>query len=76
MGAREIFVFGSIVSRQDGVVPRDIDIAVAGLPPERFFQAYGQLMMQLVHDVDLVDLEDDGAFVEVLKEKGHLERVA
>lgn len=76
LGAREVFVFGSVVSREQGVVPRDIDIGVSGLPQERFFRAYGRLMMQLVHDVDLVDLDDDGTFVQVLKDTGHLERVA
>lgn len=76
LGARQVFVFGSVVRREPSSVPRDIDIAVSGLPPEKFFHAYGQLMMRLQHDVDLVDLDDDAEFVRVLKETGQLERVA
>lgn len=76
LGARDVFVFGSVVSREGSALPRDIDIAVAGLPKERFFQAYGQLMMNMVHEVDLVDPDDDRAFVQFLKDRGNLERVA
>ena len=32
--------------------------------------------MKVVHDVDLVDLDDDAAFVHLLKESGKIERVA
>lgn len=75
LGAREVFVFGSAVSR-DGREPRDIDIAVTGLPKNRYFRAYGQLLIRLRHEVDLVDLDDDAPFVRTLKETGRLERVA
>ena len=54
----------------------DLDIAVAGLPPEHFYRAYGALMMSLQSPVDLVDLDDDTAFVRTLREDGALERVA
>ena len=51
-------------------------IEVSGLPKDRFFTAYGQLLVKMVHEVDLVDLDDDAAFVHLLKESGKLERVA
>lgn len=76
LGAREVFIFGSMVNRDQLVVPRDIDIAVSGLPQDKFFQAYGQLLIKMVHEVDLVDLDEDAAFVHHLKETGKLERVA
>lgn len=76
LGAREVFIFGSMADRDQFIIPRDIDIAVSGLPKDRFFKAYGQLLVKMVHDVDLVDLDDDAAFVHLLKKSGKLERVA
>jgi predicted nucleotidyltransferase len=61
LGAREVFIFGSMADRDQFIIPRDIDIAVSGLPKDRFFKAYGQLLVKMVHEVDLVDLDDDAA---------------
>lgn len=74
-GADEVYLFGSIREACDPEAVHDIDIAVAGLPPQRFFAAYGTLMMTLDNRFDLVDLANDSAFVETLKESGTLERV-
>jgi predicted nucleotidyltransferase len=74
-GAREVYLFGSLV-RPSASTVRDIDVAVRGLPPSLFFRVYGQLMMRLDHDFDLVDLDGDGHFVQSLVESGTLERVA
>lgn len=76
LGAQEVFLFGSIVSHQRQELPADIDLAVAGLPKASFFRAYGQLLLKMTHDVDLVDLDDDAPFVRILKSRGSLERVA
>lgn len=75
-GAKQIYVFGSLVKTPHATDARDIDIAVVGLAAERFFRAYGQLMMKLDHRFDLIDLSDESAFVRRLKESGALERVA
>ena len=74
-GADAVYLFGSIVEgpvRPDS----DIDLAVAGLPPARFFQAMGQTMSVLPRSLDLVDLDVDTPFTRYLKQKGKLHRVA
>jgi len=74
-GCSEIYLFGSVGSG----IPRltsDIDIAVRGIKPEQFFAIYGELMMQLEHEVDLVDLDVQAEFGRSLLETGTLKRVA
>ncbi|MBM4032487.1 MAG: nucleotidyltransferase domain-containing protein [Planctomycetes bacterium] len=73
-GAREVYVFGSAakgVPREGG----DIDLAVTGLPPERFFEAMGGAADLLDRALDLVDLDEDNPFTRYLKEEGELRRV-
>lgn len=41
--------------------PRDLDIAVSGLPPELFFTAYARLLDELEHEFDLLDLDVETA---------------
>ncbi len=74
-GAREVYVFGSAAFgelRDES----DVDLAVSGLPPRRFFYAMGEAADQLPCRLDLVDLDDDTPFTRYLKEKGKLVRVA
>ena len=74
-GAREVYVFGSAATgtmREDS----DVDLAVSGLPPEKFFAAMGAAGKLLEIPFDLVDLDEDSPFTEYLKRKGKLERVA
>ncbi|TVQ38557.1 MAG: nucleotidyltransferase domain-containing protein [Spirochaetaceae bacterium] len=74
-GAKEIYVFGSIVEPESQRSPSDLDLAVSGLPPERFFHVHGVLLGELEHEFDLVDLDQDSRFVRALREWGTLERV-
>jgi predicted nucleotidyltransferase len=56
-GATTVYVFGSVATGRTG--PRsDLDLAVTGLPVDRYFDALGALMRELPCDVDLVRLED------------------
>ena len=73
-GAREVYLFGSAAA---GTLRpgSDIDLAVAGLPPERFFQAMGDAADPLGHSLDLLDLDEPSPFTRYLKEKGELQRV-
>jgi len=73
-GAREVYVFGSAAkgTLREG---SDIDLAVAGLPPERFFEAMGQAADLLDCPLDLVDLDEENPFTRYLKEEGELELV-
>jgi predicted nucleotidyltransferase len=74
-GCSEVYLFGSLGTGtpQDG---SDIDIAVRGIRPEEFFRIYGELLTQLRHEVDLVDLDLQADFGRILTETGSLRRVA
>ena len=73
-GAKEVFVFGSAANgslRPDS----DIDLAVAGLPPERFYRAMGKAADALGRSVDLIDLDESTPFTRHLTQEGELQRV-
>ena len=75
IGCREIYVFGS-AARGDEREGSDLDIAVRGIPADRFFAVYGELMTRLSRPVDLVDLDLQQRFGEQLLADAHLRRVA
>ena len=74
-GAREVYLFGSMATKimRSG---SDIDMAVSGLPSERFFYAMSQAGDILECILDLVDLDEENLFTAYLKKKGKLQRVA
>jgi len=74
-GAQEVYIFGSVASGRahEG---SDVDLAVAGLPPECFFSTMARLENLFDRSVDLVDLDDATPFTEYLRRKGMLRRVA
>lgn len=74
-GAAEVYVFGSL-ARGDPHGESDIDMATVGLPKDRFFAAYGALLMRLNHPFDLVGLDYGNDFARRLRDEGHLRRVA
>jgi predicted nucleotidyltransferase len=74
-GAAEVYVFGSL-ARGDHHAKSDIDIATVGLPKDRFFAAYGALLMRLDHPFDLVGLDYGNEFARRLRDEGQLLRVA
>lgn len=73
-GATEVYLFGSAGS---GRMHRrsDIDLAVVGLPPERFFRAMGLAADLLDRPLSLVDLDEDTPFTRYLKAQGGLQLV-
>jgi predicted nucleotidyltransferase len=74
-GATEVYVFGSFANgtfREDS----DIDLAVSGIPPEKFFEAMGRAEDVLNREIDLIDLDEKNPFVEFLKSHGELRNVA
>lgn len=74
-GATEVYVFGSAVHgkmRPDS----DIDFAIRGLPPEKYFPTRGKVGRAISHLFDLVDLDEENPFTEYLERKGGLLRVA
>ncbi len=75
-GCSEIYLFGSLVEKEKVTNRTDIDIAVKGLEPSKYFSVYGKLLTSLDHSVDLVCLDQDIPFGNFLQKKGKLERVA
>jgi predicted nucleotidyltransferase len=73
-GCTEIYLFGSVATGETHA-KSDIDLAVRGCPPDRYFQTLGRLMMALDHPVDLVALDSADPFAQFLQEKGRLRRI-
>jgi len=75
-GAQAVYLFGSQAAgtaRESS----DVDIAISGLPPRRFFDAMAKLAALFQRPVDLIDLDEDSPFTSYLKAKeGLLQRVA
>lgn len=73
-GAREVYVFGSAATGRlrEG---SDVDLAVVGLPPRRFFYAMARAARVLRRPLDLIDLDEDNPFTQYLREEGELVRV-
>ena len=63
-----VWLFGSALEDADGAA--DIDLAVEGLAPEKFFEFYGRLFMELPKPVDLVDLSQNPPIAAIIREKG------
>ena len=70
-GCREVYVFGSVATGAPGR-RSELDIAVRGCPPERFYRLLGRLMEELTHPVDLVDLDIETGVADYLLEEGQL----
>jgi len=70
-GAKEIFVFGS---QADGTATKrsDLDLAVSGIPPEKFYKACGRVIMSIDHEVHIVDLDSSSPFIDYLKSSGEM----
>jgi predicted nucleotidyltransferase len=70
-GARKVFLFGSLARGDQGAV-FDIDLAVKGIPPARFFEtvafATGQSRKW---KIDLVDIDDcAGSLRDMIEKEG------
>lgn len=74
-GASEVYVFGSM-ARGDARAGSDLDIAVSGLSSDRIIRALMRLHSETGRMADLVQMERDAAFVDYLRSKGELRRVA
>jgi predicted nucleotidyltransferase len=73
-GAREVYLFGSAAHGQMRA-DSDIDLAVSGLPPERFYRAGAAAEDALGRTLDLIDLDEVTPFTQHLKKEGELQRV-
>jgi predicted nucleotidyltransferase len=70
-GCKSIFLFGSMVT---GKIHgnSDIDIGIAGLPPQKFFRVYADLDKELSNRVDLVDFDLNKDFFLLLNSLGEV----
>jgi predicted nucleotidyltransferase len=73
-GATDVYLFGSIAKGANNE-HSDIDLAVSGIPPEKFFEAMGSAINAIKKEFDLVDLDEKNPFVDYLKSHGELQRV-
>ena len=73
-GCKEAYIFGSL-AKSEATKKSDIDLAIRDYPIKKFFHIYGKLYMELVHSVDLVDLDMDAYFGDYLEKEGGLVRV-
>lgn len=70
-GAEKVLLFGSCL--EDVESAQDIDIAVKGVKPEKFFEMYGRILGEVDSEVDLIPLEDTREhFAKRILEKGRL----
>ncbi len=56
-GAARVFVFGTAADAERFRLDSDLDLAVEGLPKERFFKVWAALDRDSEFEVDLVQLE-------------------
>lgn len=57
-GARNVWVFGSVARGKPQDERSDIDLAVEGLPGDRYFRMLGELLSMFPCPVDLVEIEN------------------
>jgi predicted nucleotidyltransferase len=74
-GASAVYVFGSRAMGASHAAS-DIDLAVEGLAPSRFFRALARACDAAGHEIDLIDLDEDNPFTRHLRRAGVLRRVA
>lgn len=73
-GAKSVYIFGSAAKgtmRSDS----DVDFAVSGLPPEKFFKALSVASNIIDRPIHLIDLDEATPFTQYLIEEGELQRV-
>ena len=66
-GVSQILLFGSALLKDNF---NDIDLAVKGIKPELFFKFYGELLFAVSKPVDLIDLDIENPFVELVQQEG------
>ena len=67
-GVRRVILFGS--ASDPARHGRDIDLGVEGVPPDRYYEFCGKLMMRVSQPVDVVDLGPDTIFNRLVRRDG------
>ena len=63
-----VLLFGSSIDPSRKA--NDIDLAVEGIAPAKFFDFYGELLFALSKPIDLVDLGKDSKFTRLVYREG------
>ncbi len=74
VGCTSIYLFGSLAegNTREGA---DIDLAVRGCPDGVFFHVLGNLLLELDHPVDLVNLDKQVDLAQYLEREGYLRQI-
>ncbi len=67
-GLRSVYLFGSSLEELDRA--NDIDLGVEGITSERFFEVTGKLDWALSKSVDVVNLDSNNPFAQVIRKYG------
>ncbi|MFW6301592.1 MAG: nucleotidyltransferase family protein [Bacillota bacterium] len=72
--ADKVWIFGSLTQKERFHERSDIDLAASGIPPEKFYKAFGTITRELKDfQIDLVDIDDcKGYLKEAIKREGEL----
>lgn len=65
-----VYLFGS--SLEDNQYNNDIDIAVKGIAPDKFFKFYSELSRKLAKPIDIIDLSDKTTFSKIIQTEGKI----
>ncbi|MFH1963834.1 MAG: nucleotidyltransferase domain-containing protein [bacterium] len=69
--ANEVILFGSLLHKQSFSLSSDIDVAVSGIPCDRFFQALYTVGFLSDIRVEMVDIEECRDYIkEIIKKEG------
>ncbi len=75
IGCSEIYLFGS-AAEDHASETSDLDFAVRGIPANKFFAIYGEVLNRSSRPVDLVDLDLQVNFGRQILSNPHVKRVA
>jgi len=67
---KRVLLFGS--SLESNKESHDIDIAVEGMAPKDFYKYYGELILLLSKQVDVIDLSTQSKFTDLIQKEGTL----
>ncbi len=67
---RKVILFGSSKDKADA---RDIDIGVAGISPDVFFDFFWEIYRDISKPIDIIDLNNPNTFTKLIEKDGIVE---
>lgn len=69
-GVKRLWLFGSCLDKAVDE-PNDIDLAVEGIPSEKFYEFYGKLGGAVIKkDIDLIDMDSGDPMRHIVRDRG------